>query len=148
VLVEGDDISEPVSDAARGVLDGHAWLSRALANRGHYPAVAVLESISRVMPDVVDPEHLEAARAIRRVLAVWADIEDLVNIGAYVAGNNVDYDLAVRMKPRIDEFLQQGISQRASLGDTRAAVVALGRDVAAARAELEARSRQPSAAVA
>ena len=136
VLVEGDDINEPISDATRGVLDGHVWLSRALANRGHYPAVSPLESISRVMVDVVDQEHIAAARAVRRVLAVWADIEDLVNIGAYVAGNNVDYDLAVQMKPRVDEFLQQGITEPAPFEDTRAAIVALGKEIAAARETL------------
>jgi flagellum-specific ATP synthase len=139
VLVEGDDINEPISDAARGVLDGHVWLSRALANRGHYPAVAILESISRVMVDVVDEGHVAAARAVRRVLAVWADIEDLVNIGAYVAGHNVDYDLAVQMKPRIDEFLQQTITEAAPLAQTQAAMLALGKDLAAARAQLAAR---------
>ena len=133
VLVAGDDIAEPISDAARGVLDGHVWLARALANRGHYPAVSTLESISRVMVDVVDEEHIAAARAVRRVLAVWADIEDLVNIGAYVAGSNVDYDVAVQMKPRIDEFLQQGIMEKASFEDTRVAILELGKELAAAR---------------
>jgi len=148
VLVEGDDINEPISDATRGVLDGHVWLSRALANRGHYPAVSTLESISRVMVDVVDKDHIAAAAAVRRVLAVWADIEDLVNIGAYVAGNNVDYDLAVKMKPRIDEFLQQDMVERTSLEDTRAAVVALGKAIAAAREQLIARSGKQPATVA
>lgn len=148
VLVEGDDINEPISDAARGVLDGHVWLSRALANRGHYPAASMLESISRVMVDVVDEEHLTAARAIRRVLAVWADIEDLVNIGAYVAGTNVDYDLAVRMKPRVDEFLQQGITDKTPFEETRAAVLALGKDIAVTREQLVSRNGKQPAAVA
>lgn len=88
MLVEGDDINEPVSDAIRGVLDGHVRLSRSLANRGHWPAVCVLESIRRLMVDVVDEAHLEAAKAVRRVLALWADIEDLVNLGAYAKGSN------------------------------------------------------------
>ena len=109
VLVEGDDINEPISDTIRGILDGHIWLSRDLANRAHYPAVSVLDSISRVMPDVVTEEHVQATRIVRRVLAVWNDIEDLVNIGAYAEGTNVDFDVAVRMKPRIDEFLQQAV---------------------------------------
>ena len=85
------------------------------------------------MVDVVDEEHIAAARAVRRVLAVWADIEDLVNIGAYVAGSNVDYDVAVQMKPRIDEFLQQGIMEKASFEDTRVAILELGKELAAAR---------------
>ncbi|MCP4592555.1 MAG: FliI/YscN family ATPase [bacterium] len=139
VLVEGDDITEPVSDAARGVLDGHVWLSRSLANRGHYPAVAVLESISRVMVDVADEEQIACAQSVRRVLAVWADIEDLVNIGAYAAGANVDYDLAVQMKPRIDEFLRQGIGDRIPFGQTRAALLELGREIETVRTSLTSR---------
>lgn len=133
VLVEGDDISEPISDAVRGVLDGHVWLSRSLANAAHYPAVSVLESISRVMKDVVDVEHAEAATAVRRVLAVWADIEDMVNIGAYAKGTNPRFDLAVEMKPHVDAFLCQKIGECASPDDTRAALLALHariRDVA------------------
>ncbi len=119
VLVEGDDITEPVSDAIRGVLDGHVWLSRELANRGHYPAVAVLESISRVMVDVVNEDHQAAAAEVRRVLAVWTDVEDLVNVGAYAAGANIEFDVAVKMKPGIDEFLRQTIEERASFDKTR-----------------------------
>ncbi len=115
VLVEGDDINEPVADAVRGTLDGHIWLSRKLANRGHYPAVSTLESISRVMPDIVNDEHKEAAQEIRGVLAVWDDIEDLVNIGAYAAGSNVEYDVAVQMKPEIDHFLRQGMYESSTL---------------------------------
>lgn len=125
VLVEGDDISEPISDAVRGVLDGHVWLSRSLANAAHYPAVSVLESISRVMKDVVDDEHAEAATAVRRVLAVWADIEDMVNIGAYAKGTNPKFDLAVEMKPHVDAFLCQRIGECASPDDTRGALLAL-----------------------
>lgn len=136
VLVEADDITEPVADAVRGVLDGHVWLARSLANRGHYPAVSVLESISRVMVDVADEAQVAAAQDIRRVLAVWADIEDLVNIGAYVAGQNVDYDLAVKMKPRIDEFLKQAIDERAPQVETAAALQALHHELAATREAL------------
>ncbi len=125
VLVEGDDINEPVSDAVRGTLDGHVWLSRSLANRGHYPAVSVLESISRVMIDVVDAEHLAAARRVGRILASWADIEDLVNIGAYAAGSNDEYDLALQGKPLIDEFLRQAIEERISFADSRQQLLSL-----------------------
>ena len=119
VLVEGDDISEPISDAIRGVLDGHIWLSRDLANRGHYPAISVVESISRVMVDVVHENHVKAAAAVKRVIAVWNDIEDLVNVGAYSAGANIEFDVAVKMKPVIDEFLQQAIEERADQDATR-----------------------------
>ena len=107
VLVEGDDIGEPLADAVRGILDGHIWLSRALANRAHYPAVDVLNSISRVAPDVTSPAQQKAARAVRRVLATWNDIEDLVSIGAYVPGANLDYDLAIQTREAVSAFLTQ-----------------------------------------
>jgi len=136
VLVEGDDITEPVSDAVRGILDGHVWLSRDLANRGHYPAISALESISRVMNDVIDAEHARAAVCVRRVLAVWNDIEDLVNIGAYAAGANVEFDVAVKMKPVLDEFLQQAIVERADFAATRERLVQLGARIEIVRAEL------------
>jgi len=136
VLVEGDDITEPVADAIRGVLDGHLWLSRELANRGHYPAVAVLESISRVMVDVTDDDHRRAASTVRRVLAVWADIEDLVNVGAYAAGANVELDVAVRVKPAIDEFLQQTIAERAVFVATRDRLLELAQRIEKERGQL------------
>ena len=141
VLVEGDDISEPISDAVRGILDGHVWLSRELANRAPYPAVSVLESISRVMPDVVDEGHLRAAATIRRVLAVWADIEDLVNLGAYTPGTNVDFDVAVKMKPAIDEFLQQAIRERAEWSVTRDGLISLAAEIESAREQLATEPR-------
>jgi len=134
VLVEGDDVNEPISDAVRGTLDGHVWLSRKLANRGHYPAISTVESISRVMNEVVSPEHQIAARDVRRVLAIWDDIEDLVNIGAYASGSNVDYDIAVEMKPKIDAFLQQGIDERPDLDSTVAGICGLARMINEIRA--------------
>jgi flagellum-specific ATP synthase len=146
VLVEGDDITEPVSDAVRGTLDGHVWLARKLANHGHYPAVAPLESISRVMPDIVDAEHMEAARQIRAVLAVWEDIEDLVNIGAYAAGANADYDVAVKMKPEIDAFLRQGTHDRSSIGDARERLIELTGRIRALRDKLQQGMRPEVAA--
>jgi FliI/YscN family ATPase len=107
VLVEGDDFNEPVSDAVKGISDGHLWLSRPLANRGHYPAIDVLQSISRVRSNVVEAEQIRHARRVLSLLAVYQDIEDLVNIGAYVAGTNGEFDLAVQSRPRIVQFLQQ-----------------------------------------
>jgi flagellum-specific ATP synthase len=142
VLVEGDDIAEPIADAIRGVLDGHVWLSRDLANRGHYPAVAVLESISRVMVDVVDAEHVAAASTVRRVLAVWHDIEDLVNVGAYAAGANVEFDVAVRMKPAIDEFLQQAMTERADFRATRDRLTGLAEQIQTLRGQLVSQGTQ------
>ncbi len=140
VLVEGDDINEPISDAVRGILDGHVWLSRDLANAGHYPAVSVLESISRVMVDVVDERHIEASRAVRRVLAVWEDIKDLVNIGAYAKGTTPHFDLAVEMKPRVDAFLQQSSKERAGVDETRAKLLALHDEIVVAEARLNGSS--------
>lgn len=111
VLVEGDEINEPISDAVRSITDGHIWLSRALANRGQYPAIDVLESVSRVAIDVTDTEHREAAQSVQRVLAMYSDIEDMVNIGAYVKGASAEYDLAVQAQPIVNEFLRQDIDQ-------------------------------------
>jgi flagellum-specific ATP synthase len=111
VLVEGDDLTEPISDAMRGLLDGHLWLSRELANRGHYPAIDILESISRVMVDIVEPEQMQNVNDIKRLIAVYRDIEDLVNIGAYSPGSNPQFDLAVNAYPVINNFLQQGLHE-------------------------------------
>lgn len=107
VLVEGDDFNEPIPDAVKGISDGHLWLNRALASRGHYPAIDVIQSISRVRGDVTDADHVRAATRVISLLATYQDIEDLVNIGAYVPGINMDYDLAVQCRPRIVQFLQQ-----------------------------------------
>ena len=107
VLVEGDDFNEPIPDAVKGITDGHLWLNRKLANRSHFPAIDVIQSISRVRGDVIDSDH---GRMARRILALWSmyeEIEDLVNIGAYVAGANIEFDLAVQSRPRITQYLQQ-----------------------------------------
>src|SRR5574344_1470685 len=107
VLVEGDDFHEPISDTARSILDGHIMLSRELAHQNHYPAVDILQSISRVMPDVTTKEHREAAGKIRKLLAVHKKNEDLINIGAYVKGSDAKCDMAIRMIDKINEFLTQ-----------------------------------------
>jgi FliI/YscN family ATPase len=107
VLVEGDDFNEPIPDAVKGITDGHLWLNRRLANRGHFPAIDMIQSISRVRGDVIEPEHSKMARRVLAIWAVYEEIEDLVNIGAYVAGANLEYDLAVQARPRITQFLQQ-----------------------------------------
>ncbi len=146
VLVEGDDINEPISDAIRGILDGHIWLSRDLANRGHYPAISVLESISRVMPDVVAKEHFHAAATVRKVLAVWQDIEDLVNVGAYAEGANVEFDVAVKMKPAIDQFLVQGMHERAGLAGTCEGLIELAKQIDNVRDRFSQRGNSTRAA--
>ena len=114
VLVEGDDLSDPIADAMRSILDGHLWLSRDLANRGHYPAIDILESVSRVITDIVNKDHIASARFITRLVSIYRDIEDLVNIGAYSPGANFEFDMAVQMKDEINEFLQQDIDSRIS----------------------------------
>jgi flagellum-specific ATP synthase len=127
VLVEGDDMNEPISDHARSILDGHVWLSRALAHRGRYPAVDPLASISRLMVDVVSEEHLAAAQRIRALLAAYAEAEDLIEVGAYVKGTNPEVDTAIRMRPAIVEFLRQGIRESAPMEQTIARLAELAR---------------------
>ncbi|MEN8906404.1 MAG: flagellar protein export ATPase FliI [Clostridiales bacterium] len=108
VLVDGDDLSEPVTDTARGILDGHIVLSRALANKNQYPAIDVLASISRVMSDVVTKEHKAAAAEIKKVMAIYKDSEDLINIGAYVKGTNPKIDFAIDKIEDIIALIEQG----------------------------------------
>ena len=115
ILVEGDDLSDPLADSARSLLDGHIVLSRDLAAQGHYPAVDVLESVSRVMISVVPEEHLMAAQRLRALLAAYRKASDLISIGAYKEGSDPEVDRAVRLKPRIDAFLRQRIDEKVSL---------------------------------
>ncbi len=115
VLVEGDDISEPISDASRAILDGHIVLSRAMAAKGHYPAIDILNSISRVMLDVVTPEHIEMSEKVKKILAVYKDAEELIKIGAYVKGSNPEVDEAIEKVPAINAYLTQKIGETANL---------------------------------
>ncbi|HHY24821.1 MAG TPA: EscN/YscN/HrcN family type III secretion system ATPase, partial [Clostridiaceae bacterium] len=108
VLVDGDDFTEPVTDTARGILDGHIILSRDLANRNQYPAIDVLSSVSRVMPDIVTEKHRKIAGEIIKTMAVYKDAEDLINIGAYVKGSSEKIDYAISNIDSILDFLQQG----------------------------------------
>jgi flagellum-specific ATP synthase len=118
VLVEGDDITEPVSDHARSILDGHIVLSREMAHRNFYPAVDVLGSISRLMGDIVDEEHRRAAGRMRELIAVYREAEDLVNIGAYARGSNPKIDEALARIEAINRFLNQGVYEKAPFADT------------------------------
>ena len=118
VLVEGDDFNEPISDTSRSILDGHIVLSRALAHKNHYPAVDVLQSLSRVMGDVVSEEHKNAAGAIRNLLAVYTKNEDLINIGAYVAGSDPICDKAIALMDNINNFLKQSIKDKFDFDNT------------------------------
>lgn len=113
VLVEGDDLTDPVTDAARSILDGHIVLSRDLANRNHYPAIDVLKSASRVMKDIIDKEHAVYAGKLLDVMATYSKYEDLINIGAYREGTNQEVDRAIAMIDRINAFLRQPIEEKA-----------------------------------
>lgn len=125
VLVEADDPTEPIADAMRGILDGHIWLSRGLASRGHYPAVDVLESLSRLMPEVVNPRHLKAAQTIRELLAAYRDQEDLISIGAYRRGSNPTVDTAIELREDIHRLLQQGMEERSVFEEAQKSLVEL-----------------------
>jgi len=125
VLVEGDDMNEPIADTARSLLDGHVALSRRLANEGHYPAIDVLGSLSRVMVDVVSPEHLASANRVRGWLATHRDAEDLIQIGAYARGSSPAIDEALARLPGITAFLRQPLDQPATFAHADAALAAL-----------------------
>jgi len=131
VLVEADDPNEPISDAVRGLLDGHTWLSRKLASRGHYPAIDVLESLSRLMSDVSTPEHRQAALAVRELMAAYRDHEDLISVGAYRRGSNRTVDAAIDMLDDINRFLRQPVDQASTLEATREGLVKLQQQYAA-----------------
>jgi flagellum-specific ATP synthase len=125
VLVEGDDENEPVADTMRGLLDGHVWLSRRLAERGHFPAVDVLRSISRLMKDVTSLQQQAAAQVLRQLLAIHAENEDLLSIGAYRQGNNQTLDMAVQMHDAINQFLRQQTKEASTLDEVHQAMTTL-----------------------
>ena len=118
VLTEGDDPQDPIADAARGILDGHIVLSRELAEAGHFPAIDIERSISRVMTSVAAPAHVEAARRLRQLHSRHAKARDLIQLGAYAPGHDADLDLAVALAPQIGALLQQGMHSRATLDDS------------------------------
>jgi len=125
VLVDGDDVNEPIADAARGILDGHIWLSRKLANQNHFPAIDVLGSISRLMSSLASPEHKRAASDLRDVMATYQASEDLISIGAYQPGANQNLDRAVAMMPYVKELLCQASDETTSLDDAVQGLLAL-----------------------
>jgi FliI/YscN family ATPase len=127
VLVEGDDMNEPISDAVRGILDGHIVLSRDLGASGHYPAIDVLASLSRVASHVASPEQLAHARKIREALAVYRHSEDLIQLGAYVSGSNARLDASVRARENILDFLRQEPHERSRIDETLGSMNAIVR---------------------
>ena len=118
VLVDGDDLTEPVADSVRSILDGHIVLSRDIASRNHYPAIDVLNSASRVMRDIVPPRHLELAGKARSILASYGEAEDLINIGAYASGSNPQIDFAISKINDLNRFLQQRFDESTTLKAT------------------------------
>jgi flagellar protein export ATPase fliI len=112
VLVDGDDMNEPIADTVRGILDGHIVLSRALANKNHYPAIDVLASVSRVMPSIMSAEHMKKVGVMRDLLATYKDSEDLISIGAYVKGSSKKVDFAIEKNDEINNFLKQGVHDK------------------------------------
>lgn len=119
VLVDGDDMNEPIADAVRGILDGHIVLSRDLANKGHYPAIDVLSSVSRVMTEIVSAEQLAAAEKLKSLLSVYKSSEDLINIGAYQRGANPQIDMAIEYIQKIQDFTRQGIMEKVTFEESR-----------------------------
>jgi len=119
VLSEGDDQNDPIADAARGILDGHIVLSRELAEAGHYPAIDIERSISRVMTAVASREQVQAARRVRHWLAKVNKARDLIQLGAYAPGHDIELDTAVRQQPHINHLLQQDMHERASMEASR-----------------------------
>lgn len=118
VLVDGDDFNEPITDTARSILDGHIMLSRKLVHKNHYPAIDVLQSISRCMSQITKKEHKNAAGMLKNVLATYNEAEDLINIGAYKSGSNPDIDNAIRMIREVNEFLKQDVEDKVSFDET------------------------------
>jgi len=118
VLVDGDDMNEPIADAVRSILDGHIVLSRSMAAQNHYPAIDVLASVSRVMSEIVQKEHNVAAQKLRSIMATYREAEDLINIGAYSTGNNVHIDQAIAKIDAVKAFLQQDVDEKSSIDET------------------------------
>jgi flagellum-specific ATP synthase len=142
VLADGDDMDDPIVDAARSILDGHIVLSRKLASRNHFPAIDIMSSASRVMRSVIDDAHLDWSGKIREWMATYASAEDLINIGAYARGSNPKIDQAMNAHERIQAFLRQGIDERGTFSDTTAAMHSIARAGEAFMASMQAASQQ------
>ena len=125
--MEGDDTNEPIADAIRSILDGHVVLTRELAMQGHYPAIDVSRSISRVMEDIISEPHRKSARKLKSVLATYRKAEDLINIGAYAAGSNPNIDYAIQMIGKINTYLQQDVLEAVNFDDSVEDLTALFR---------------------
>ena len=129
VLMEGDDISDPIVDTVRGIVDGHIFLSRKVAESNHYPAIDVLGSISRLMSSIASPEHKEAAAKMRKILALYRENKDLIDVGMYQPGSNPKLDTAIQMMPQVNGFLQQRTSDSVTMETTIQTLVDMMKDV-------------------
>jgi FliI/YscN family ATPase len=129
VLVEGDDFNEPICDAVRAILDGHIVLSRELGAAGHYPAIDVLQSVSRLASRIAGPEQLHAAQKLRAAMADYQRSEDLIHLGAYTAGSNPRLDAAIQLRPRLIDFLRQDAHATAGFDDTLNSMSALAAEL-------------------
>ena len=118
VLVDGDDFNEPITDTARSILDGHIMLSRKLAHKNHYPAIDVLQSISRCMSQIATREHKQAAGKFKNIMATYSEAEDLINIGAYKKGSNPGIDYAIEKIDAVNQFLMQDVDEKIGLEET------------------------------
>ena len=125
MLTEGDDQQDPIADAARAILDGHIVLDRALAESGHYPAINIEQSISRVMQNITTPEHQQLARRLKKLYSRYERSRDLINVGAYAAGSDPLLDEAIRLQTAFEAFLQQNISERSEARESLADLEAL-----------------------
>lgn len=125
VLVDGDDMNEPIADAVRSILDGHIVLSRNIAAQNHYPAIDILASVSRVMLEVVPNEHYAAAQKVRSIMATYREAADLINIGAYATGSNPGIDQAIRLIDGINQFLRQGVYENTTMEESTSRLLAL-----------------------
>ena len=129
VLMEGDDISDPIVDIVRGIVDGHIFLSRKVAESNHYPAIDVLGSISRLMSSIATPEHKDAAAKMRKILSLYEENKDLINVGMYVPGTNPSLDVAIQMMPQVNGFLQQRTEDSVTMETTIQTLVDMMKDV-------------------
>lgn len=127
VLVEGDDLSDPIADTVRGILDGHIVLSREIAERGHFPAVDVLQSLSRLAPEITNEAEQRAAASVRGLLSAYREVADLIQVGAYQSGSDPKVEAALRAMPQIDAFLRQRLNERTNLAESRARLQVLAR---------------------
>lgn len=129
VLTEGDDTNDPIADATRGILDGHIVLSRQLAEQGHFPAIDIEASVSRVMPAVVSEEHLQAMQAIKQLYSVYQQNRDLINVGAYQPGSDALVDLSIKLHQQINDFLKQGMNESVNMAESQRQLLLLANEL-------------------